>query len=156
MTDSDLIQKAISIATEHPELNRGKIEFSSGWVRRFRERWGIVFSKTYGEAQSADPAAVREAQRLIGEWLVSYTPDNIFNEDETGMFINLEPSRTLMTEGEKSKVRGIKKQKERLTVALCSNMTGSVKMKPYIIGKSKNPRPFKNFKRDRYCRWNHN
>lgn len=40
-----------------------------------------------------------------------------------------------------------KKIRNRLTVLVCANMTGSDKKSLFIIGKSKNPRCFKNVKK---------
>lgn len=55
------------------------------------------------------------------------------------------PNRTLKFEGEKCP--GGKMSKERLTVLVSASMTGK-KMKLIIIGKSRNPRCFKNIKSD--------
>lgn len=52
----------------------------------------------------------------------------------------LEPDRTLATK----RLSGRKKNKERLSIALCSNADGSHKLPPLIIGKYANPRCFKN------------
>ena len=52
----------------------------------------------------------------------------------------MEPNRTLVSK----RISGIKKDKERLTVALCSNTTGSDKLIPLVIVKYQNPRCFKN------------
>ena len=60
--------------------------------------------------------------------------------DETGLFYRLEPDRTLATKW----LSGRKKNKERLSVALCANANGSHKLPPLIIGKYANPRCFKN------------
>ncbi|RWR98655.1 hypothetical protein B4U79_10377, partial [Dinothrombium tinctorium] len=42
------------------------------------------------------------------------------------------------------RISGRKKNKERLTTALCCNADGSFKLPPLVIGKFKNPRAFKN------------
>ena len=68
--------------------------------------------------------------------------ENVYNADETGLFFRLGPNRTLATRNDKAK--GIKKDKERVTVLLCCNATGTKKLKPFVIGKFKNPRCFKN------------
>jgi hypothetical protein len=52
----------------------------------------------------------------------------------------LEPNRTLATK----RLSGHKKNKERLSVALCASADGSHKLPPLIIGKYANPRCFKN------------
>jgi hypothetical protein len=52
----------------------------------------------------------------------------------------LEPDRTLATK----RLSGRKKNKERLSIALCANANGSHKLPPVIIGKYAKPRCFKN------------
>lgn len=49
--------------------------------------------------------------------------------------------------------RGIKKYKDRITILLCVNMSGTDKRKPFIIGKSKNPRVLKQFNYSAYCEY---
>lgn len=56
------------------------------------------------------------------------------------MFFRLEPDKTLATR----RLSGHKKNKECLSVALCSNANGSHKCPPLIIGKYANLRYFKN------------
>ena len=58
--------------------------------------------------------------------------------DECGLFYRMEPNATLATRP----VSGKKKNKDRLTVALCVNASGTEKLKPLVIGKSKRPRCF--------------
>ena len=54
-------------------------------------------------------------------------------------FFSLEPDRTLATR----RLSGHKKNKERLSIALCANSDGSHKLNPLIIGKYAKPRCFK-------------
>jgi hypothetical protein len=71
-----------------------------------------------------------------------YKPNYIFNADETGIFFNLFPSKTLATRGDKC--HGGKKSKDRLTALLCANSDGSEKLALLITGKFAKPRCFKN------------
>ena len=75
-----------------------------------------------------------QLQRVLKE----YTKDDIYNLDETGLFYGLEPNKTLAT----GPVRGTKKCKDRITVALCANASGTDKLIPFVIGKSLRPRCF--------------
>jgi hypothetical protein len=52
----------------------------------------------------------------------------------------MSPNRTLATE----RGSGGKKSKDRITIILTVNASGSEKFEPWIISKSKNPRSFKN------------
>jgi hypothetical protein len=56
---------------------------------------------------------------------------SIFNLDETALFYKLEPNKTLSIKGEQA--IGKKQSKERLTVALCFNASGTEKLKPFVI-----------------------
>ena len=65
-----------------------------------------------------------------------YSPENIFNIDETGQFSRA-PHNISLAEVSKQCTGG-KKSKERITGAFFVNAVG-VKEKPIVIGKSKNP-----------------
>jgi hypothetical protein len=73
-----------------------------------------------------------------------FAANDIFNADETGIFFRLTPDRTLKFKG--GKCVGGKLSKDRITVLVCANSDGTEKMKLLVIGKSKNPRCFKNVK----------
>lgn len=89
----------------------------------------------------------------LHEILASYTDDEIYNLDETGFFYRLGPARTLGT----AAGAGIKKSKDRITVAFLVNASGSDKRKPVIIGKAARPRSFgKVFDPSIYCDYFYN
>lgn len=71
------------------------------------------------------------------------TPDAIFNADETGLFWKMLPNKTLVHAGEAT-APGRKISKERVTVLLCANSSGTKRIKPLLIGKAKKPRSFRN------------
>ena len=56
----------------------------------------------------------------------TYPPENVLNINKTGLFWKLSPSRTLVTETGS----GEKKSKDRITVALTINTTGTDKWEP--------------------------
>lgn len=64
--------------------------------------------------------------------------------DETALFYNAEPNRTLVIKGETC--HGQKKYKGKLTVLLFFNMEESVKSWPLVLGKSELPCCLKNIK----------
>ena len=57
------------------------------------------------------------------EILEKYAPEDIYKADEAGLFFQLLPDRTLAFKGEEC--YGGKKSKQRLTVVLCTNSTGT-------------------------------
>lgn len=71
------------------------------------------------------------------------TVSGAYNADESGLFWKLLPEQTLVSANEKS-APGRKTSKERITFLACCNSDGSHRLKLLVIGKSKNPRAFKN------------
>jgi len=78
-----------------------------------------------------------------------YEPRDVHNADETGLFFNVLPDRTLAYKGESC--HGRKHSKHGLTVLVCVNSDGSDKQVPIVIGKSPKPsasRTLKNCQRN--------
>ena len=139
LSEAILIEKAKQIANGLG-VEEGTLKYSAGWLHRFKKRNGIQEQKLQGEASSADLNAIIEALPTLKNKCNGYPLERIYNMDETGLFYRLEPDRTLATQ----RLSGRKKNKERLSIALCVNSDGSHKLKPLIIGKYKKPRCFNN------------
>ncbi|GBN83033.1 Tigger transposable element-derived protein 4 [Araneus ventricosus] len=82
--------------------------------------------------------------KTLSKILKDYKPENIFNGDETALFFQCLPQKT--STFKKEKCFGEKQSKARITVMLGANMTGYQKLKPLVIGRSKNSRCFKGTK----------
>lgn len=118
---------------------------SKSWIDRFKKRYHISSSKIHGEGASVSAETTK--YWLDNVWPTirrDYSDSDIFNGDETGLFYKIIPNQTLKFQ--KEKCQGGKKSKERITVFVCANMTGTEKRKLLVIGKSKTPRCFKNCK----------
>ena len=76
----------------------------------------------------------------VPDLTAGYSPDEIYNMDETALFYRMESDRGLATK----RLEGRKKDKERLTVVACTNANGTDKVPLWIIGKFASPRCFKN------------
>ncbi|CAC5416811.1 Tigger transposable element-derived protein 4 [Mytilus coruscus] len=126
---------------DHPEF-----KCSNGWLDRFKDRHNITFKKICVEAKSVDvnSEAMNDWVTELKDIMAEFTPDHILNADETGLFFKLLPEKTLELKG--VDCSGGKRSKERLTVKVCINMSGSAKVEILVIGKSVNPRCFKNVK----------
>ncbi|CAH0718342.1 unnamed protein product, partial [Brenthis ino] len=125
----------------------GIIDFkaSEGWLGKFKHRHQITYGKMNGEARDVDMNVTNNWISTVWPNLkMKYSPEDIFNADETGLFFKLTPDKTLKFKGEKCV--GGKLSKERITVLVAANMSGTEKRKLLVIGKSKNPRCFKNIK----------
>ena len=87
---------------------------------------------------------------MTADWLLSklpslldeFRPEDIFNADETGLFWKCLPNKLLTLKGETCS--GGKRSKDRITVLVCANMTGSQKLPLLVIGKFARPRCFRN------------
>jgi hypothetical protein len=94
-----LLEKANEFAQKLNEVPK-KGTVSESWIVRFRERHGISFQCVSGEAGAVDAGSV-------GEWIqnvwptisAGYSPDDIFNADEFGLFYKLLPDKTLSVKG---------------------------------------------------------
>ena len=129
----------------HKKLeNQAEFVASDGWLSRWKKRHGTHVLDVCGEKLSANPGAVdeftTELVKIINE--KELKPEQIYNLDETGLNFKLLPKQTFAMADEKS-APGMKVNKERLTVALCSNAAGTHKIPLFVIGKSKKPRVFK-------------
>lgn len=115
------------------------IQFSKGWMERFKKRHNLRFRRVHGEEKSADTDAIRQEMPRIHEVMACYKEKDVWNADELGLFYRQPPSWTLAS----GAVSGCKKEKNRLTFLACCNSDGSEKFPLMIIGISKQPRAFK-------------
>ncbi|ELU05436.1 hypothetical protein CAPTEDRAFT_46694, partial [Capitella teleta] len=137
-----LCAKASKLAAD---LGHEKFEASNGWLSRFKDRHQIVFRVISGESANVNQESVDTwHSNLQAEILMNHSPENIFNADETGLFFQALPSKSLVIKGDSCS--GGKESKNRLTVLVCANMTGTTKLPLLVIGKSAKPRCFKNVK----------
>lgn len=126
--------------------NLSEFKASDGWLRNFKARHGIRELDLCGEKLSADNTA---AEKFIEEFktkIENYDPEFVFNADETGLNWKALPRKTSASKRETS-APGHKVSKDRVTVLTCANSTGNHRLPLLLIGKSKNPRAFKNVKK---------
>jgi Tc5 transposase DNA-binding domain len=84
LSDAILIEKAKLIANGLGVQDA--LQFSSGWLQKFKERNGIRLRKVEGESASADQVAIANALPLLRDKCAAYPLDRIYNMDETGLF----------------------------------------------------------------------
>ena len=130
-----LLQKAKDFAQQ---LRITTFKQSTGWIDRFKER--ITYKAVCGKAKSVDTRSTEMTDWTgrLSNILRAYSTSDIYNADETGLFFKLMPDKTL--EFKSVQCQGGKRSKERLTVMVCANMSGSDKQPLLLIGKFANPR----------------
>jgi predicted DNA-binding protein YlxM (UPF0122 family) len=126
-------EQARQIRQQLGAANTDDFKASNGWLEKFRIRHGIQYRTICGESASVDIATVDEWKNRLSSITDKYDPNDIYNADETGLFFKALPNRSLVMAKETCK--GGKRSKERFTVLLCTNMTGTDKLQPLLIGK---------------------
>lgn len=63
------------------------------------------------------------------------TSKQIYNTDKTGLFLKILPRKTFAQKADTSGAKGFKDQKDRITLLLACNWTGTHKLKPLVNGK---------------------
>lgn len=137
ITDSILTTKACEFAFL---LKEDKFKGSHGWIDNFKKRHNLKQYSIHGEAASAPLEDLDAMRDRLREILKDYDPKDIFNCDETGLFWKMKPSRTISN----GPVSGTKQSKDRVTVLLTCNASGTEKLCPLFIHKYENPRALKN------------
>ena len=133
----DLIKlKAIDFATKMELDNPPK--FSNGWMQKFLKRHGFKKYNVHGESGAVNLQMLQAAIPSIQIQISQFSPQNVYNMDETGLFFTKPPSSTIS----RKPIEGQKMDKKRITVAITSNADGSDKLPLFFIGKSKKPRCF--------------
>ena len=114
---------------------------TDGWLSCWKVRNNIIFKKEQGEKADADVgAATTWKEDVLTSITTNFHADDIFNADETGLYYRGYPEKGHCVKG--SSLSGGKKAKDRITVLLCANMSGTEKYPLLVVGKSKKPRCF--------------
>jgi hypothetical protein len=122
ISDPVLLEKGNNFGKQ---LAHSEDSISAAWIDRWKTRHNIVSKKICGEL-----AAVRESELLLHEWkaiklrqiLDTFSPRDVYNADETGLFWKALPDRTLAFKNER--VSSSKLSKERVMCLVCANMAG--------------------------------
>ena len=136
-----LRMKALKIA-EQSEIPTSEFCASNGWLRNFKRRHCLSSMNLFGEGGEVDksnPVLLENIERLKAE-IDKFDTENIYNMDETGLFYRVLPRTTWITDDiDRSSVRGKKVPKDRVTLTVCCNATGSHKIPIQMIGKARKP-----------------
>ena len=135
-------EKANQIAID---LNIQDFECKDNYICRFNKRHSIRSVVIHGEADGVSIETVSQwTKDKLPKLIEGYNSVDIYNGDEFGLFWRLLPNRTYKVLNNKFKTGS--KGKERVSVFVCANRTGTDKRKLLVIGKSQRPRCFRNKK----------
>ena len=96
-----------------------------------------------GEAGDVAVETIEAWQERLKTLVEGYTPEDIWNADETGCFLQALPQRSLANA--KKSCKGGKKSKIRVTLVFLVNAAGGKEL-PIVIGRAASPRCFKDIK----------
>jgi hypothetical protein len=114
-------------------------------LESLKKRHNIVLGTMSGERGDVNDTVVDDWKQKLPTLCDGYDAKDIFNMDETGLFYRSVNKNTLKVKGDEC--AGGKCSKERITLALCSSVTGE-KITPLVIGKARQPRCFSKIKPD--------
>lgn len=137
---ADLLKNKLGPSGEIVEV----FKVSHSWFDHFKKRTDIHSVVRHGEAVSVSKKAADESVCEIHDFIESegFIPNQVFNCDETRHFWKKMLSRVYITKEEKVSP-GHKPMKNRLTLLLCGNTSGDLKIKPLLFYHSENLSVFK-------------
>ena len=104
------------------EWSHVKFTASNGWLHRFKTDNKLKSYKLYGESRDVDLHEVSLFVEFLRAAIImeDYTPEQIWNVDETGLFWRKTPDRTIASieDSRNKKLKGSKKDKKRVTLLL--------------------------------------
>ena len=109
---------------------------STEWLGRFKSRHGVVMKTMCGESAAVCQQTTETWKDVHRTMLGEFSPDDIYNADETGLFFKYLPDRTLALKEKKG--TGGKVSEERITLLVAVNMSSTEKLPLLIIGKFQN------------------
>ncbi|KFD66259.1 hypothetical protein M514_09446 [Trichuris suis] len=119
---------------------------STGWLHKFKRRHGIPEIETHGEKMPADESSASTFNDELKRYLdQGYEEEFIYNADETGLQRKVPLKRSLASRTEDA-TTGCKLSKERITVMICANSSGTHRIPLLLNRKSKKPKSFKHAK----------
>ncbi|XP_007091164.1 CENPB DNA-binding domain-containing protein 1 [Panthera tigris] len=119
-----------------------KFTASKGWFVRFKERHCLPHFKINSTAPGNKDLYPEALRSIIEEG--EYTPQQVFNVDETGLYWKRMPEGTFISVEEKAEP-GFKSSRDRLMLLLGGNAAGDFKLKPLLVYHLENPKALKGY-----------
>ena len=93
----------------------------------------VRFRQILGENASVITVTTDKQKRRLPTIVNRNNDDDVYNVDEIALLCKVIPNRSLLS---KEDCKGGKRSKERYTTLLCSNWSGTDKLKLLVIGKT--------------------
>ncbi|CCO28377.1 Tigger transposable element-derived protein 6 [Rhizoctonia solani AG-1 IB] len=138
ISDYHICERARELCQAAGISEQDTLDFSRGWLARFKKRHGLKRIRFHGERASAPIENIAPEQARLQSIIAGYEPRNVLNVDETGHYWRIPPKSGI---GDYDR-GGLKDDKARLTYAFCVNLDGSEKRKPLVIGNAAKPHCF--------------
>ncbi|XP_043251114.1 jerky protein homolog-like [Colletes gigas] len=130
ITDPLLQEQARHVAGQFVEGN--EFEASNEWLAKFKNRYYIHVDETQDEKGTVvDEFAASFARKIVGGDIQC---DDLYNMAETGLMWKAIPTEMLGYNNEIN-IEGEQLKKDRVTIGLCANATGTHKLRPLLIHK---------------------
>lgn len=119
-----------------------KFSASKGWFVRFKERHCLPHFTVSSTAPGRKDVYPKVLRSIIEDG--EYSPQQVFNVDETGLYWKRMPEGTFISVEEKAEP-GFKSSKDRLMLLLGGNAAGDFKLKPLLVYHLENPKALKGY-----------
>ena len=139
--DGTMLQEEALLIAE--KLGISGFAASNGWLQRFKQRYNLQKMANAGKDGHVSEEKLESWNERVREITRGWSPENVWNMDETGSFWRDLPDTSLNEKGRRC--RGGKQAKQRHTWALFVYAVGE-KEDPIVIEKYAKPRCFNNLK----------
>jgi hypothetical protein len=92
------------------KLGHVNFKASSGWLTNWKNRNNVVFKQVCGESGAVDVQKCSVWINNLPKLIENYSPDDIFNVDETGLFFKYLPEKLLCLKANLVQVENIAKK----------------------------------------------
>ena len=127
---------------EHVGQDGSECKCSYGFLHRFCKCYGILSKKICGESLDC-PDYTQFKEEVLTPLMEEYELQNIYNADETSLFYKSLPNHTMSFDSEEVHGSKLHHSKDHMSLLLCTNMNGSEKLNPVLIGKAARPTALK-------------
>ncbi|CCF57242.1 hypothetical protein KAFR_0C02490 [Kazachstania africana CBS 2517] len=121
------------------KYREGNGSFSYKWISNFLSKMDVNISMLDEELPKTPKIWTFEERNILKDFFSKIRPNDLFTLDETFLAYNLPLDYS------QYETSNIQRKIEVATVMLCSNLTGTEKLKPLVVGKYNSYKSFRNY-----------